>query len=161
VLSYKNGGLIASEICPENELPGKNSNVFIYDYPVGLMVSLNETTCSFTASKIDHFESKTTPPNSPYKAVIVSRKNKKPTPVKDSVILKDGRVKGSCGAPFFADKNKKVIAFHTTSADDLDVRYSVSSISSKSHSSVSIGRVLCRLPEFVKWYNVNLGKQLK
>ena len=68
-----------------------------------------------------------------------------------------GRVKGSCGAAYFAPNNK-VVAFHEESLDDGSDSVSVSNsyTSDRSHTSYGRGLVLCRLPKFKQWYNTNI-----
>ena len=65
----------------------------------------------------------------------------------DVAFVSNGLIRGSCGAPYFAESNK-VFAFHVESVDD--VIESKSNSSSGSHQSYCNGYVLCRLPSFMR-----------
>jgi len=75
------------------------------------------------------------------------------------IVVSDGAVRGVCGAPYYFDG--KVVAFHVES-DNEALKFSkehnlekmVESLST-TYSHFSIGRVLCRLPAFMKLYRRN------
>jgi hypothetical protein len=142
-------------ICPEHELPMKGIRIGIKDFPVGLA-----TVGSVTKVDLDSFHTKV----SNYRVFsdsAVSRKRKfdvvetKPaTAVERAIQVVGGRVSGSCGAAYF-HVNGKVVAFHEESVDDDREEVSISNSyrSDRSHTSYSVGLVLCRLPKFKYWYD--------
>ena len=67
--------------------------------------------------------------------------------MKDAVKVEGGRTTGSCGGLYFT-RSGKVFAFHERSFNDIMDDGSI-----QSHHSKSVGYVLCRLPNFMKWYN--------
>ena len=79
---------------------------------------------------------------------------KEPEPeqeTQDVISVYDGRVRGSCGAPYFNIRDE-VVAFHVSSSNDA-VSDDLSSRSGHSHKSHSQGYVLSRLPQFCEWYD--------
>ena len=64
------------------------------------------------------------------------------------IMVSGGRVKGSCGAPYF-NLRGEVVAFHFESVDDSESETSAHS----NHVSYSHGYVLCRLARFMSFYN--------
>jgi hypothetical protein len=151
-----------AHVCPEQELPASGVRISIKDFPVGLV-----TVGSVTKVTLDSFHTKV----SNYQVFadsVVSKKRKfgvakiKPPPVVERAIqVVGGRVTGSCGAAYFGI-NGKVVAFHKESVDDGREEVSVSNsyTSDRSHTSYSVGLVLCRLPKFRAWYNQNFGDTL-
>lgn len=147
-------------ICPEHELPVKGIKIGIKDFPVGLV-----TVGSVTKIDLDSFHTKV----SNYQVFsdsAVSRKRKfnvvetKPaTAVERAIQVVGGRVTGSCGAAYF-HANGKVVAFHKESVDDSreEVSTTNSYHSDRSHTSYSVGLVLCRLPKFKDWYDNNVPR---
>jgi hypothetical protein len=147
-------------ICPEHELPVKGIKIGIKDFPVGLV-----TVGSVTKIDLDSFHTKV----SNYQVFsdsAVSRKRKfnvvetKPaTAVERAIQVVGGRVTGSCGAAYF-HANGKVVAFHKESVDDSreEVSTTNSYHSDRSHTSYSVGLVLCRLPKFKDWYDNNIPR---
>ena len=68
--------------------------------------------------------------------------------VQDIITVYGGRVRGSCGAPYFSTRGE-VVAFHIFSINDAED--DMSSTSNHSHLSYSQGYVLSRLPAFCNW----------
>ena len=145
----------SAQICAEHELPVCGGIVGIKDFPVGwlLVDSVTKVTLESTRSKVSNYQV--------FSGSVVSKKRKfgvtetKPeTEVERAVQVAGGRVRGSCGAAYFA-VNDKVFAFHIESIDDgrEDANTNNSFTSDRSHVSCSIGLVLCRLPKFKAWYN--------
>ena len=135
-----------ARICPVSSIPKIGSKITIADYPVGVFTHSHKIACCIVQTSIDRFEVNPSPPVSPDKeAVIVPQKKKsrRTESVDKAVIVQGGRSIGSCGAPYFADDNS-VVAFHYSSIDDFDA----SSNDSRSYTASSVGRILCRLPEF-------------
>lgn len=145
-----------ASVCPEQDLPQEKDTIGIRDYPVGLFASDSTTklVCESIASKIICYE-KIPIPNASLSVksiALVTRdelpKKKVSTYNPDKVIrVRGGRVKGSCGAPYF-DNIGRLIAFHFQSIDDFDMH----SASDRSHVSYSCGYVLCRLQGFMQEY---------
>lgn len=141
-------------ICPEHELPAKGSRIGIKDFPVGLITvgSVTKVDLNSTKTKVSNYQV--------FSHSAVSRKRKyavvktKPeASVERAIQVVGGRVTGSCGAAYF-HANGKVIAFHEEAVDDgEEVSVSNSYHSDRSHTSFSIGLVLCRLPKFKAWYD--------
>jgi hypothetical protein len=145
------------QICPDNELPTSGVKIGIKDFPVGLVIVGSETKVILDSfhTKVSNYQV--------FSGSVVSKKRKfgvaktKPaTVVERAVLVVGGRVRGSCGAAYFGI-NGKVLAFHNESVDDgrEEVSLSNSYNSDRSHTSYSIGLVLCRLPKFKAWYNDN------
>ena len=72
------------------------------------------------------------------------------------MIVADGAVSGVCGAPYYF--GAKVVAFHVASDSEAlefheknELNTEVESLTS-THTHFSVGRVLCRLPAFMKFY---------
>lgn len=145
-----------TDISSEAELPEPDDEIVIADYPSGLLEGTHKVVCSTTKVQVDHYENKTTPTTSPQsRPAIVVQNPRKRAVVEDAVHVREGRVRGSCGGPYFF--NNKAFAFHRGSVnDDIDG----SQLSGRSHSSNSVGRVLSRLPKFKKRLAVNLKKTL-
>jgi hypothetical protein len=146
------------QVCPEQELPASGVRIGIKDFPVGLV-----TVGSVTKVTLDSFHTKV----SNYQVFadsVVSKKRKfavadsEPQIEERAIQVVGGRVTGSCGAAYFGI-NGKVVAFHKESVDDGREEVSVSNsyTSDRSHTSYSVGLVLCRLPKFRTWYNQNFG----
>lgn len=148
-----------AHVCPENELPVKNDKIGIRDFPIGLVSSFssNKLTMQSFHTKVSQYEQ--------YVPVNASSKKRKrnsgrvvdikpPKAIERAIQVVGGRVKGSCGAAYFSTNNK-VVAFHEESLDDGSDSVSVSNsyTSDRSHTSYSVGLVLCRLPTFKQWYN--------
>jgi hypothetical protein len=150
-------------VCSEPELPGKHEVVTINDFPVGLIDSESTTVLEVNeqAARVVRYEFR-------FPAAKQSS-SKKPklqsttfqvvpddafVPVSypsDVMVVSGGRIRGSCGAPYFASCGK-VAAMHFESVNDDDGSSNVSS----SHVSYSHGYVLCRMPHFVAWYNAHM-----
>ena len=81
-------------------------------------------------------------------------KTKPATAVERAIQVVGDRVTGSCGAAHF-HANGKAVAFDMESVDDGREEVSVSNSynSDRSHTSYSIGLVLCRLAKFKDWYD--------
>ena len=141
-------------VCLEDELPKAREQVGIRDFQVGNFTSKSENkldVCSSGPVKVAGYENRVSPPPSPEsphpKRVKVVQEL--PVLVEDAVKVEGGRTIGSCGGPYFT-RSGKVFAFHERSFNDTmdDDLMSV-----QSHHSISVGYVLCRLPNFMKWYN--------
>jgi hypothetical protein len=78
--------------------------------------------------------------------------------VEAEIIVERGAVRGVCGAPYYF--NDKVVAFHVESNNEA-LEYDKDNIDevveslTTTHSNVSVGRVLCRLPAFMELYRRN------
>lgn len=145
-----------SYICPEEELPVKNARIGIRDFNIGVFTVQIAATISMQSfhTKVSHYD-------------YLPEKNKKrkykvfddevPLPINKTIHVVGGRVGGSCGSPYFAP-NGKVVGFHIESVDDGRDTVSVSNsyTSDRSHTSFSVGLVLCRLTKFKEWYDGNL-----
>lgn len=148
-------------ICSNQELPEKNVKIGVRDFPVGLLtVGESSTKISLQSfhTKVSHYEMFIESPalvGKKRKFAVV--KNRAPATDERAIQVVGGRVKGSCGAAYFSESGK-VVGFHVQSIDDGD-EASVSNTytSDRSHTSFSVGLVLCRLPKFRIWYNANIG----
>ena len=142
-------------------MPARRSFVTIKDFPVGLSCSSSSSTpleivshkCEITQYQYRELakkKEKTASLKSSELTVLSSSARRRKTTVKpqDVLVVHIGRVGGSSGAPYFAEHGK-VVAFHVESIDDDDG----ATASPNSHTSYSRGYVLCRLPNFVRWYN--------
>ena len=138
-------------IALEVDLPKARDEVGIRDFPAGLLTvsSTTELKIESTKTKVCGYESRADTEQVPFKAIRVLQKGTKvkPTKLKDVIRVERGRVNGSCGAPYFW--KDKVVAFHFESINDNG------SGSAESHVSYSLGYVLCRLPQFMKLYNMS------
>ena len=145
---------VHASIAPEEGLPAIGDKIFIKNFPIDLAVTAEtKLTLHSTHSKVTQYDTRT--------------KNKKTTTKgphlvpeaecvvdlngpEDEVMVQTGRVGGSCGAPYFNERGE-VFAFHVASIDDSDTG---SSVSQGSYVFYSIGRVLCRLPNFMScWHD--------
>lgn len=148
-----------AHVCPEDQLPVKNDKIGIRDYPVGLLTPLSSDKITMQSfhTKVAQYEA--------FVPINASSKKRKFTsgrvvdarparPLERALQVVGGRVKGSCGAAYFAP-NGKIVAFHVESLDDGSDSVSASNsyTSDRSHTSYSRGLLLCRLPKFVLWYN--------
>ncbi len=147
-----------AHVCPEDELPikigSKGDRIWIRDFHSSL--SSDTITLQSIRSKVAQYEaftSMTTRRDKRKFQHIEVHKFLRAKPLKRALLVVGGRVKGSCGAAYFAS-NGKVVAFHVESLDDDtdDVSESNSYSSDSSHYSFSRGLVLCRLPKFMNWY---------
>ena len=75
------------------------------------------------------------------------------------IVIADGAVSGVCGAPYYF--KDKVVAFHVESDNEslkfterVQTKKMLKSLST-TYSHFSVGRVLCRLPAFMKLYRRN------
>lgn len=144
-------------ICLEEELPQKGVRIGIKDFPVGLLTvgSISKITVDSFHTKVCHYEA------NPGSAGTLKKRKFGVAPAKFRrdideryVLVRGGRVKGSCGAAYFCHSGK-VFAFHNSSVDDGQEEVSVTNsyLSDRSHNSYSCGLVLCRLPVFKAWYD--------
>ncbi len=151
-----------ARVCGENELPKKNERIGIHDFVVGLVSS--ETSSKLTPqsfrTKVSQYEQVRVTGKKRKRhegSLVVSQKTLRGSERGLQVV--GGRVKGSCGAAYFA-VNGKVVAFHVASLDDGEsVSAANSYTSDRSHTSFSLGLVLCRLPKFRIWYNTSIPAQ--
>ena len=146
-------------MCPENELPTQNERIGIRDFPVGLMTSMfsEKITLQSFHSKVAQYEVFKPMDHHSRKRKFTGARvvAKKPARASErGLLVRGGRVKGSCGAAYFAP-NGKVAAFHVESVDDGSdcVSESNSYTSDRSHESYSRSLVLCRLLKFKQWYD--------
>lgn len=156
-----------AHVCNENELPSKNVRIGIRDFPIGLLIANSSTKITIESchTKVSHYEEfqKTSSQPPTKKAKLILPVVDYPTiPSSDERIIQviGGRVKGSCGAGYFAPNNK-IVAFHYESVDhgeELSITNSYTS--DRSHTSYSHGLVLCRLPKFKVWYNKEIADAL-
>jgi hypothetical protein len=149
-----------------NELPGTNEKINIKDFSIGYFGSSSKVSLESCHTKVLHYQvykklSQTSKKrkfddsyNYPVKVVVVN-----PKKIERAVEVSGGRVRGSCGAAYFA-KNGKLFAFHVESLDDGDDVSLSNSITGRSHHSHSVGLVLCRLPKFLAWYNEHFHERL-
>eukprot|EP01038_Epipyxis_sp_PR26KG_P013136 gene13136-17603_t len=140
------------QICPEHELPAGRVKIGIKDFPVGLAEFVTKVTLDSFHTKISNYQV--------FSDSVVTKKRKfavtktKPaTAVERAIQVVGGRVTGSCGAAYFG-VNGKVVAFHKENGRE-EVSLSNSYSSDRSHTSYSVGLVLCRLSKFKAWYNDN------
>jgi hypothetical protein len=135
----------------------KGDRIGIKDFPVGLNVvgSVCKVSLDSFHTKICHYEVYLDS-NVGKKRKFAVVKSRPQTLISERAVQVVGaRVKGSCGAPYF-NCNGKVIAFHVESVDDGEDASATNSYNSDwSHTSHSIGLVLCRLPKFMAWYENN------
>eukprot|EP01039_Chlorochromonas_danica_P010831 gene10831-12041_t len=145
------------QICPEHELPASGVKIGIKDFPVGLVSvgSVTKVTLDSFHTKVSNYQVFSDSAVTKKRKFAVT-KTKPATAVERAIQVVGGRVTGSCGAAYFG-MNGKVVAFHKESVDDgrEEVSLSNSYTSDRSHTSYSIGLVLCRLPKFKAWYNDN------
>ena len=137
------------ELCLDAaKLPNKNASIKILDFPSGLLTSSSSSkvivdthVCTlWLYERPLNDETLSTV----YKIVDVPAHNN--VSANSVVLVRGGRPSGSCGAPYFTEGGQ-VFAFHVDSINDFDEM-----MSNHSHASYSKGYVLCRLPEFLKWY---------
>jgi hypothetical protein len=151
-----------TQVCPEHELPVKNNKIGERDFPVGLVTSFSSRKLNIQSfhTKVYQYDI--------FKQINTSTKRRKGNsgrvvdekpirPTERALLVVGGRVKGSCGAAYFA-QNNKVVAFHVESLGDGAwgediVSESNSYASDRSHTSFHRGLVLCRLPKFIAWYS--------
>lgn len=145
------------QICPEHELPVSGVRIGIKDFPVGLVSvgSVTKVTLDSFHTKVSNYQVFSDSAVSKKRKFAVT-KTKPATSVERAIQVVGGRVTGSCGAAYFG-VNGKVVAFHKEIVDDGREEVSVSNsyTSDRSHTSYSVGLVLCRLPKFKVWYNDN------
>ena len=141
---------VHASIAHEEELPSIGHKIFIKDYPIDLSgITETKLTLRSTHSKVTQYNTR---PGEDKKTT-----KKRPRIVADAefvadskrdeyeVVVEIGRFGGSCGAPYFNGRGQ-VFAFHVASISESDPG---SSVSEGSHVSYSVGRVLCRLPNFM------------
>lgn len=145
------------QICPEHELPASGVKIGIKDFPVGLVSvgSVTKVTLESSHTKVSNYQVFSDSPVTKKRKFAVTT-TKPEAEVERAIQVVGGRVTGSCGAAYFG-MNGKVVAFHKESVDDgrEEVSLSNSYTSDCSHTSYSVGLVLCRLPIFKAWYNDN------
>ena len=156
-----------STICPEDNLPSPRDHVGIRDYPVGLTRSITAPTLSLASvsAKVYQYGNREAVVKQNEMNVAVEQDGgvkqdlvmeivndseyKEPEQaVQDIITVYGGRVRGSCGAPYFSTRGE-VVAFHIFSINDAED--DMSSTSNHSHLSYSQGYVLSRLPGFCNW----------
>jgi hypothetical protein len=156
-----------STICPEESLPNPHDHVGIRDYPVGLTRSITAPTLSLASAsaKVHQYGNRESvvkqnemnvageqdggvKQDLVMKIVNDSEYKEPEQAVQDVITVCGGRVRGSCGAPYFTS-NGEVVAFHIFSINDSED--DLSSSSNHSHLSYSQGYVLSRLPGFCNW----------
>ena len=141
---------VHASIAPEEDLPFIGDKIYIKDYPIDLAgITETKLTLHLTHSKVTQYntrpvEGKRTTKKGPHliadaELKVDSKRDE------DEVVVETGRVGGSCGAPYFNDRGQ-VFAFHVASISESDPG---SSVSQGIHVSYSIGRVFCRLPNFM------------
>jgi hypothetical protein len=156
-----------SAICLEAGLPSPGDIIGIKDYPVGLTLSIPSATLSIASmdTRVHQYGNRKDFANQ-YGAeeepepgggirqdlimdIVSDADYKELGPaIQDVISVYDGRVRGSCGAPYFNVRGE-VVAFHVYSSNDASDDLSRSS--GHSHQSHSQGYVLSRMPEFCKW----------
>jgi hypothetical protein len=148
-------------ICPESALPGAGTKIGIKDFPVGLFstTSASELIVVSMFSTVYWYEVPMRKMSKKRKLStkmdLVNSNQLTPETEKTVVMVLSGRVRGSCGAPYFMkSENLKVFAMHFEAIDDQDENVTLSN--PRSHHSYSHGYVLCRLPLFKQWYNENI-----
>lgn len=145
------------QVCPENELPASGAQIGIRDFPVGLVTvgSVTNVTLESFHTKVSNYQVfvDSVPSTSKKRKFGVTKVKPMEQP-RRAIQVVGGRVTGACGAAYFGP-NGKVVAFHVESVDDGrdEVSISHSYNSDRSHTSYSIGLVLCRLAKFKTWYN--------
>ena len=156
-----------STICPEENLPSLRDHVGIRDYPVGLTRSITAPTLSLASvsAKVCQYGNREAVVKQYQMNVAVEQDGgvkqdlvmeivndseyKEPEQaVQDIITVYGGRVRGSCGAPYFSTRGE-VVAFHIFSINDAED--DMSSSSNHSYVSYSQGYVLSRLPGFCNW----------
>lgn len=156
-----------AHVCPEAELPVKNDTradlIGVRDFPVGLLTALSsdKLTVQSFHTKVAQYEVFTPVTASTKKRTFKGGRvvqSRPPKSVERALQVVGGRVKGRCGAAYFAG-NGKVVAFHVESLDDGSDSISESNTytSDRSHTSFSRGLVLCRLEKFRVWYNATVA----
>ena len=155
-----------SAICLETNLPSVGDEIGIKDYPVGLTSSIPSGTLSIAsmgtrvhqyATKKDfatHYWTEVGPEGSVRQDLVMDIVSdadfKEPEQeTQDVISVYGGRVRGSCGAPYFNVRGE-VVAFHVSSSNDARDDSSSNS-SDHSHHSHSQGYVLSRSLEFCRW----------
>ena len=153
-----------SAICLETDLPSPGDKIGIKDYPVGLTLSIPSATLSIASmdTRVHQYGNRkdianqygTEVPEGGIREdlvmdIVCDADYKEPEQaIQDVISVYDGRVRGSCGAPYFNVRGE-VVAFHLYSSNDAPDDLSRSS--DHSHQSHSQGHVLSRMPEFCQW----------
>lgn len=148
-----------AKICPETDLPTVGAVIGIRDYPIGLISVFSIQNVQEESSKCECYS---------YSSKIIENVRElgfhfefvhelPPTTNEPRHVLTvtKGRVRGSCGAPYFC-ADGKVAAFHVASVDDGE-----EGSTDRSHVSYSQGYVLCRLPLFTEWYRITFSVYLR
>jgi hypothetical protein len=162
-----------STVCPETDLPRPGDEIGIRDYPVGLTQSIQSPTLSLAAVKarVHQYGNRTNQCGMAVEEpkggvqqdlvmdIVSDTDYKEPAQaVQDVITVDGGRVRGSCGAPYFNTRGE-VVAFHVFSINDAGD--DMSSSSGHSHMSHSQGYVLSRLPHFCEWRDRDSHSNLK
>jgi hypothetical protein len=150
-------------VCSEPELPGKYEDIIINSFPVGLIDSESTTVLEVNEQSVRVVRYEFRFPAAKQSSSKKPKLQSTTFPVvpddafvpgsypPDVMVVSGGRVRGSCGAPYFASCGK-VAAMHYESVNYDDGSSSISS----SHVSYSHGYVLCRMPHFVDWLTVHI-----
>jgi hypothetical protein len=142
-----------TEMCVDSDkLPDVDSYIGIVDFPAGIIntSSSSRMTIDHLSAKLLHYEREYNDlpvSTDPTFAISTSADIPRDNSDEKIVLVRGGRVRGSCGAPYFTGRGD-VFAMHFESINDADEVNS-----DHSHLSYSKGYVFCRLPEFVNWYN--------